>query len=161
MKYENFEKILIDRLSQCPELDVQIDETDLSQLNRPRQSTKPLVYVLYQGSTYDVPQALDVISQTETMTFEIIVFARRQRGPEGAYEAFETVTRKLLGYWEPGMRTPVVFQKFGYVSETNATYQYALQCSFTAYIVQACEEDVEMPPLIKKITNKFEQKIEA
>jgi hypothetical protein len=93
-----------------------------------------------------------MISQMETMTFEIIIIARKQRGEKGAYAAFETITRRLLGYREKRMRTPVIFQKFGYVSETNTTYQYALQCSFTGYIVESCKnEDTEQTPMIKEI----------
>jgi hypothetical protein len=155
MKYEKYEKMIIDRLTSCPELDVQTEEIDSSGLNRSQQSSKPTVYVLYQGSTYGEPQELGMISQTETMTFEVILFTRKQRGPAGAYAAFEILTKKLLGYREKGMRTPLVFQKFGYVSETNATYQYALQCSFTSYIVENEDEGTEDPTLIKKITNNM------
>jgi hypothetical protein len=155
MKYEKYEKMIIDRLSQCPELDVQTKETNSSGLNTARQSSKPMIYVLYQGSAYEEPQELGVIAQTETMSFEVIIFARKQRGTTGAYAAFETITKKLLGYREKGMRTPVIFQKFGYVSETNTTYQYALQCSFTGYIVENCDEETAEPGLIKKITNNI------
>ncbi|MDR0542466.1 MAG: Gp37 family protein [Dysgonamonadaceae bacterium] len=155
MKYENYEKIIIERLT-CPELDVQNREPNTSELNRQRQTTKPAVYVLYQGSSFAEPEELGMISQTETMTFDIIIFARKQRGEKGAYAAFEIITRRLLGYRTQGMRTPVTFLKFGYVSETNTTYQYALQCSFTSYIVQSCnEEETGQPPLIKQITNNI------
>ena len=156
MKYENYEKMIIARLQKCPELDVQTKEIDSSGLNKQQQSSKPMVYVLYQGSTFDEPQELGMISQLETMAFDIIIFARKQRGSTGAYAAFEILTKNLLGYREKGMRSPIIFQKFGYVSETNTTWQYALQCSFTGYIVESCdEENSEQPPLIKKITNNL------
>jgi hypothetical protein len=153
MKYENYEKIIIERLK-CPELDVRTAELSAAELNKYRQSVKPVVFVLYQGSEYSAPEELGVIAQSETMKFDIVIFARRQRGEHGAYAAFETITRRLLGYREKGMRTPVIFQKFGYVSELNAIYQYALQCSCSGYIVEKCDEG-ETAPLIKQITNNL------
>ena len=144
MKYENYEKMIINRLRSCQGLNVLSCEIDSSALNR-KQSSNPNVYVLYQGSVYDNPDELAVIAQAETMTFEIIIFAQKQRGEKGIYAAFESITKRLLGYREKGMRTPILFQKFGYVSETNAIYQYALQCSFTGYIVECRDEDTEVP----------------
>jgi len=154
MKYENYEKIIIARL-QCPELEVRQGELTSADLNSFRQAQKPFIYVYYQGSSYESPENLGMISQVETMSFEVIIFARKQRGKQGAYEAFETVTKRLLGWREKGMRTPVTFQKFGYVSETNTTYQYALLCSFTGYIVETREKDDSQPNLIKQITNNI------
>jgi len=156
MKYEDYEKIIINRLQQCPELDIITCEIDSSVLNRQQQSSKPTIYVMYQGSSYDDPESLGMISQMETMTFEIIISAMKQRGKKGVYAAFETITKKLLGYREKGMRTPVIFQKFGYVSETDAVYRYVLQCSFTGYIVECRDINVtEQPALITQITNKI------
>jgi hypothetical protein len=153
MKYENYEKVIIERLV-CPELDVRTNELTAAELNKCRQSTKPTVFVLYQGSEYDEPKELGIISQSETMRFDIVVFTRTQRGKNGAYAALEIITQRLLGYREKGMRTPVIFQKFGYVSEVNAVFQYVLQCSFTGYIVEK-REKTDLPPSIKKITNNL------
>jgi hypothetical protein len=135
MKYENYERLLIEQLM-CPELDVRIGELDVSDLNKRRQTARPIVFVLYQGSEFASPEPLRFIAQVETMKFEIVVFARTQRGAQGIYEAFETITHRLLGYRDVSMRTPVIFDRFGYVSEVNGTYQYALQCSFTGYIAE-------------------------
>ena len=157
MKYENYEKMIIDRLQKCQELDILACEIDSSVLSR-QKSFKPSVYVLYQGSQYEDPETLSMIAQMETMTFEIVIIARKLRGKSGIYAAFEIITKKLLGYREKGMRTPVIFQKFGYVSEMQGTYQYALQCSFTGYIVQSYDEDAEKPLLIQKITNNITDK---
>jgi hypothetical protein len=157
MKYENYENIIIERL-QCPELDVRKNEITQAELNKYSQTSKPIVYVLYQGSTYDNPETFGPVAQLETMNFNVVIMARKQRGVKGAYAAYEAITRRLLGYRTKEIRTPVIFQKFGYVSETNTTYQYALQCSFTGYIVQSCEKDeTELPPLIKKITNNINE----
>jgi len=155
MKYENYEKMIIDRLQKCPELDILTCEIDSSVLSR-QKSSKPSVYILYQGSQYEDPETLGMTAQTETMTFEIVIFARKLRGKSGIYASFETITKRLLGYHEKGMRTPVTFQKFGYVSEMQGYYQYALQCSFTGYIVESCnEENEEHSPLIKQIINNL------
>ena len=154
MKYESYEKMIIDRLS-CQELEVRTKELNDDELNRFRQAKKPVVYVMYQGSDYSEPEELGVIAQKETMAFDIIIFARTQRGKTGVYSAFETVTKRLLGYREKGMRTPVIFQKFGYAAKIDDTYQYALQCSFTGYIVESDRQE-ENVPLITGITNNIQ-----
>ncbi|MDR2805840.1 MAG: Gp37 family protein [Dysgonamonadaceae bacterium] len=156
MKYENYEKMIIERLK-CPELDVRTEELTSAELNR-RRSVKPVIFVLYQGSEYEEPKELGVVAQSETMRFDVIIFSRTQRGEHGAYSAFETITQRLLGYREKGMMTPVVFQKFGYVSEMNTFFQYALQCSFTSYIVEKHNNE-EPAPLIKQIKNNLNSSV--
>lgn len=154
MKYENFEKAIAARLD-FKGVDVSTLPLPI-ELNKARQTTKPQLFVIFTGADYGERENLGVMAQVETLHFEISIFARKRLAKLGIYELFETITKQLLGYKLPHARTKISFDKFGYVSETTTTWQYALLLSFTSYIVERDNvNDEPLAPLIKQITNNL------
>jgi hypothetical protein len=154
MKYEDYEDAIVERLkrqgvsvSALPHVDV---------LNEPRQTTKPQLFVIYQGSDYAERENLSVVSQVETLRFEIFIKAQKRRGKLGIFDLYNGISRCLLGYKLNGARTVITFDSFGYVAGIQNNWQYALTFSFTGYIVE--NPEIENPALITQITNNVKSK---
>jgi hypothetical protein len=147
--YGQYEDLLAERL-QMEGVDVSIlPHTDA--LNAVRPTTRPQLFVLINGGTFEEPTNLAVISQLETLTGEIFIRALQRRGELGVFDLYEKISRRLLGYWLPHAQSAITFNSFGYVAGLHNNWQYALTFSFGHYKVGCLDE--QPTGTIKQIKN--------
>ena len=129
----------------------------VADLEAPRPTQIPQVFVLINGGQFADREELAVVAQLETVQGELFIRARNRRGPDGLFAVYEEIRRRLLGYRLRGAKTPVYFNSFGYVDGLHNSWQYALTFSFAAYCV-AADRDGERPPEppIKRITHEIQ-----
>lgn len=153
-RYEKYENEIV-ALLQMPGIEVK-PLPKILDLETPRQTSKPQIFVLVNGGEFAEREELTVVSQLETIQCELFFRAKTRRGKLGLFDVYETAKTRLLGYRMQGAKTPIYFNSFGYVSGLHNYWQYALTFSFGAYSVE-----VEKPdgiPVIKKITHEFNEK---
>lgn len=68
-------------------------ESDLN-----RTPVKPSVYVSYASSTFASPDRTFLVTQMETITFEVVIRAMKRRGAGGIFSIIKEVGEKLQGY---------------------------------------------------------------
>lgn len=127
----------------------------VTELNDPRPTVRPQLYVIIHGSNLAEPDNLAVISQEETIQGEIFIRSKHRRGEMGIFDLYDKITNLLLGYRLAGTKYPITFGQFGYVTGLLNNWQYSLAFSFTAYRIQG--DDPEPDKLIRKITIKTGQ----
>ncbi len=141
-----------------PGVDVSILPTE-AELNRPRPTAVPQLFVIINGSTFDDPGTLgEPTAQSETIQGEIFIRANKRRGPLGIFDLYDKVSERLLGRKLPGTILPITFTQFGYVAGIQNNWQYALTFSFATYRVGKCESDAA--PFIKQINHEINLKDE-
>lgn len=152
MNYEELEDIIVERIKRKG-VDVSVlPSVDI--LNAPRQTAKPQLYVIYQGSDFGECENLTVISQPETLRFEVFMRAKSRRGKMGIFDLYKEISKQLLGFKPTGAKTAITFNSFGYVSGVQNNWQYALAFSFTGYIVET-DNTAPDPVKITQVSNKI------
>ncbi len=152
--YERYEDELV-ALLQMPGVDVR-PLPKIEALELPRQTEKPQIFVLVNGTEFSEREDLAVVAQLGTIQCELFIRTKNRRGKLGLFDVYETAKSRLLGYRMHGAKTPIYFNSFGYVSGLHNYWQYALTFSFTAYTVESDRHDGV--PMIKEIKNEFTEK---
>ena len=152
--YERYEDELV-TLLQMPGVDVK-PLPKIEALELPRQTEKPQIFVLVNGTEFAEREELAVVAQLGTVQCELFIRAKNRRGKLGLFDVYEAVKSRLLGHRMLGAKTPIYFNSFGYVSGLHNYWQYALTFSFAAYTVEADRPD--SVPTIKEIKNEFTEK---
>lgn len=122
-------------------------------LETPRQTAKPQIFVLVNGGEFAEREELAVVAQLETIQCELFFRAKNRRGKLGLFDVYETAKNRLLGHRMQGAKSPIYFNSFGYVSGLHNYWQYALTFSFGAYSIEV--EKTDDTPLIRKITHEL------
>lgn len=149
--YERYEDEIVELL-QMPGVDV-TPLPKIEALELPRQTQKPLIFVLVNGGEFAEREEMAVVAQLETVQCELFIRVKNRRGKMGLFTVYEEAKKRLLGYRLQGAKTPIYFNSFGYVSGLHNYWQYALTFSFAAYSVQADQPDET--PLIREITHEI------
>ena len=152
--YEKYEDELV-ALLQMPGVDVK-PLPKIEALELPRQTERPQIFVLVNGTEFAEREELAVVAQLGTVQCELFIRAKNRRGKLGLFDGYEAAKSRLLGYRMQGAKTPIYFNSFGYVSGLHNYWQYALTFSFAAYSVEADRPDDI--PTIRQIENEFTQK---
>lgn len=152
--YERYEDELV-ALLQMPGVDVK-PLPKIEALELPRQTEKPQIFVLVNGTEFAEREELAVVAQLGTVQCELFIRAKNRRGQLGLFDVYEAAKSRLLGHRRQGAKTPIYFNSFGYVSGLHNYWQYALTFSFAAYTVEADRPDGV--PTIKEIKNEFTEK---
>ena len=129
---------------------------EIEALELPRQTEKPHIFVLVNGTEFAEREELAVVAQLGTVQCELFIRAKNRRGKLGLFDVYEAAKSRLLGHRMLGAKTPIYFNSFGYVSGLHNYWQYALTFSFAAYTVEADRPD--SVPTIKEIKNEFTEK---
>ena len=167
--YDRYEDELV-TLLQMPGVDVK-PLPKIEALELPRQTEKPQIFVLVNGTEFAEREELAVVAQLGTVQCELFIRAKNRRGTVrggrgggagnrrgilGLFDVYEAAKSRLLGHRMLGAKTPIYFNSFGYVSGLHNYWQYALTFSFAAYTVEADRPD--SVPTIKEIKNEFTEK---
>lgn len=154
MLYEDYEDTIIERIkmqgvnvSDLPYIDA---------LNDSRPTSKPRVFVMYNGSVFADPENLSTVAQKETLNFEAFIKAKNRRGKSGVLAVSEEIKARMLGYKPPGAITPITLSSFGYVDGIQNNWQYMLVFSFERYAVQ--QNFDELTVTIKEINTRLNKK---
>ena len=150
---ERYEDELV-ALLQMPGVDV-MPLPKVEALEQPRQTQKPQIFVLVNGTEFAEREETSVVAQLGTVQCELFIRAKNRRGKLGLFDVYEAAKKILLGRRMQGAKTPIYFNSFGYVSGSHNYWQYALTFSFGAYSIE-----VERPdgiPVIKQITHEINE----
>lgn len=122
--YEKYEDELV-ALLQMPGVDVK-PLPKIEALELPRQTERPQIFVLVNGTEFAEREELAVVAQLGTVQCELFIRAKNRRGKLGLFDVYEAAKSRLLGYRMQGAKTPIYFNSFGYVSGLHNYWQYAL-----------------------------------
>lgn len=153
-RYEKYENEIV-ALLQIPGVEVKPLPKVLD-LETPRQTAKPQIFVLVNGGDFAERENLAVVAQLETVQCELFFRAKTRRGKLGLFEVYEAAKIRLLGHRMQGAKTPIYFNSFGYISGLHNYWQYALTFSFGAYSVEADKSTSADVVPMKKITHEFQ-----
>ena len=151
--YERYEDELV-ALLQMPGVEVS-PLPKVEMLEMPRQTQKPQIFVLVNGTEFAEREELAVVAQLGTVQCELFFRAQKRRGKFGVFDVYEAARRRLLGYRMQGAKTPIYFNSFGYVSGLHNYWQYALTFSFAVYAVEVDKSD--NASIIKQIINEISE----
>lgn len=112
--YERYEDELV-TLLQMPGVDVK-PLPKIEALELPRQTERPQIFVLVNGTEFAEREELAVVAQLGTVQCELFIRAKNRRGKLGLFDVYEAAKSRLLGYRMQGAKTPIYFNSFGYVS---------------------------------------------
>ena len=146
--YERYEDELV-TLLQMPGVDVK-PLPKIEALELPRQTEKPQIFVLVNGTEFAEREELAVVAQLGTVQCELFIRAKNPGGENWVFLMF--TRRRNPVFWGIGCwvrKHPIYFNSFGYVSGLHNYWQYALTFSFAAYTVEADRPD--SVPTIKEI----------
>ena len=102
-------------LLQMPGVDVK-PLPKIEALELPRQTERPQIFVLVNGTEFAEREELAVVAQLGTVQCELFIRAKNRRGKLGLFDVYEAAKSRLLGYRMQGAKTPIYFNSFGYVS---------------------------------------------
>jgi hypothetical protein len=157
--YDEYEGMIVALLAQ-PNVDAQPLPL-IERLNDPRDVTKPRVYVLFTGSTFEDTPHLGNYSQYEPLTFGLSIQALTRDGENGIFAVAEESMQRLLRWRPPDSCSRVSLTSFKIVDPSSQNkWQYQLDFTFTRVRVKRKEEEEEFNyGTIKKIENKIETTI--
>jgi len=149
--YDVYENMIVKRLEH-PDWDVSplplIEKLNVSQ-------TRPQLYVIFSGSTIeDVPNLGD-FAQNESLTFEVLIYARTRDGERGIFAVAEEVIQRLLKWKLKDAFHKITLASFGYVEGIQNNWRYDLKFSFPR--VRIMREESEEPINITKIDQIYNE----
>ena len=147
--YDVYENMIVKRLEHA---DWDVSHLPLiADLNNPQ--TKPRVYVIFSGSTFeDAPNHGD-FAQYESLTFEVLIHARTRDGEKGVFAVAEEIQQRLLKWKLPDATEKISLTWFGYIEGIQNGWCYALKFSFPR--LRIMREEKEDPGTIKQINQKM------
>lgn len=110
---------------------------------------KPALLVIYRGSEFSPPSAPDVIVQTETVFWDVIVAAKHLTTHRGTYAWIDAVKAALTGFAIPGC-TKMYPVETGFIDEKDKTWFWGI--TFAASLPAIEIADDEDLPLLTRIT---------
>ena len=129
--YEKYEDELV-ALLQMPGVDVK-PLPKVEALELPRQTERPQIFVLVNGTEFAEREELAVVAQLGTVQCELFIRAKNRRGKLGLFDVYEAAKSRLLGYRMQGAKTPIYFNSFGMSSGRSASTEYAANENVSAY----------------------------
>lgn len=137
-RYEKLEREIVEALKMDGVFVAPLPHTGA--LNDARVLTKPQIYVVINGSKYERPDRLSVISQEENIRAELFFRAKSRGGKLGIFALYEECLQRLLGRKLTDAKTSITFDEFGYVAGIQNNWQYAAVFSFDIIRVQVNRE---------------------
>ena len=67
-------------------------------LELPRQTERPQIFVLVNGTEFAEREELAVVAQLGTVQCELFIRAKNRRGKLGLFDVYEAAKSRLLGY---------------------------------------------------------------
>lgn len=107
--YERYEDELV-TLLQMPGVDVK-PLPKIEALELPRQTEKPQIFVLVNGTEFAEREELAVVAQLGTVQCELFIRAKNRRGKLGLFDVYEAAKSRLLGHRMLGAKTPIYFRE--------------------------------------------------
>jgi hypothetical protein len=149
-RYDEYESLIAERLKNE---DWEVSELPLiPDLNTPQ--TRPQVYVIFTGSTFeDVPNFGD-FAQNESLLFEVYIISYTRSGEKGVFRVAEEIIQKLLKWSVPDTTEKITLQSFGYADIGQNNWRYDLRFSFPRLRIMHTEEEKDQL-LIKQINQKW------
>lgn len=100
--YEKYEDELV-ALLQMPGVDVK-PLPKIEALELPRQTERPQIFVLVNGTEFAEREELAVVAQLGTVQCELFIRAKNRRGKLGLFDVYEAAKSRLLGYRMQGAK---------------------------------------------------------
>lgn len=104
--YERYEDELV-TLLQMPGVDVK-PLPKIEALELPRQTEKPQIFVLVNGTEFAEREELAVVAQLGTVQCELFIRAKNRRGKLGLFDVYEAAKSRLLGHRMLGAKTTII-----------------------------------------------------
>jgi len=146
-KYEKYENLITDRL-QDKAWDASILPS-IAELNDPKVVSKPIIYVIFTGSTFDDTEHLGDFVQNEPLSFEVFITARFRHGENGVFSVADEVIKRLLKWEVPDATERISLNSFGYRDGIQPNWQYVLKFGFPT--IRIMREELEDERLIRRI----------
>ncbi len=126
--YEQIEDDLVSVLKDNQSLKSIADITALpdNESELQRNLTKPKVYIVYTGSTFDDPENNNVVIQSERMRFEAIIRSRTRRGAGGILDLLKRIGQLLQGRKMYIGCDPIALDQDGYIDGVQNNFNYVL-----------------------------------
>lgn len=109
-------------------------------LNHPRGA----LLVSYPGSTFGDTVDVEFVAQPRTVKLSVTVVMRQLNGRGGAVDVVDDVRRALVG-WRPPDCGKVKASREAFVDETAGIWQYAVDFTATAMLVEDADVGTETP----------------
>jgi len=122
------------------------DKPSEYRLNHP----KGALLVSYLGAKYQEPIDTTAVVQPATIKLNVTVVLRQLNGKDGAVAMLMRLRAALIGYKPPNCRRKVWAVGEQYLGESAGIWQYALDVSTEAVVVE--DDDVDTGPLLTHIT---------
>jgi len=145
--YGEYEELIVARLENTEWNVAPLPLTSTLNTVQPR----PLVYVIFTGSTFDDTPNLGDFAEDEALNFEVYITARTRTSKGGVFEVADEVIERLLKWQLPDATRKIKLHSFGYVDGVQNNWQYVLKFGFPRVRVMREEAEEHVP--IKKITN--------
>ncbi|MCD8173799.1 MAG: Gp37 family protein [Alistipes sp.] len=99
-------------------------------LNDPKITSKPQLYVIISGDDWDDPENIGVTSQLVTVKGEVFIKSKDRRGPNGVFALYDYVVKTLLGVKLSGAESEILFNRLSFVHGLQNSWQYAATFTF-------------------------------
>ena len=147
-QYNEYEDLIVARLANK---DWEVSPLSLiSNLNQPQ--TKPRIYVICSGSTFEDTRHLGDFAQEESLNFKAIITARTREGEKGVFAVAEEIMQRLMKWKLPDTTERISLSSFGYVDGIQNNWQYHVDFTFPR--IRIMREEPQEEVLITKITQK-------
>ena len=162
MDYEIAEDSIRNRLADklAEGIDAKVMEETEAEVERP--ITAPRATVCFFSTDYDQSRSTGEISQEETVTFVIMITARRRRSGKGVYDIYNQCRAALLGWTPEGCTHKIQFKQFKIELNEGGWFTYGLYLETRGMIVEDITEIEELEasmPTFQEIT--FDETITA
>lgn len=136
MQYEKLENDIIAQLTPgLPGVDVLALPDTLADFTKSFKTGK--ITVAYKGSKFAQALSTNVLSQLETVEFELIVQARLLRGPNGVYAFMEAIKGLILGYKLTNTDKVYLIDQMLIVNDAKAeTFTFAMAVACKRLVVE-------------------------
>lgn len=111
---------------------------------------KGAALVIYGGSQYGEPQAVDILVQERRAEFDVTLLLRNLRGPEGANAHLDAIRLALTGHKLVGGGSKLRPVHDRFVSHDNGIWRFEVTFAATIPAIEMAPE--ELGPAITKLT---------
>lgn len=117
-----------------------------------RAIARPIVYVVFTGSTADTSMTTRPIVQTRRLSFNLEIQARLLYGPNGLFAVRDVVEQCLIGFVPTNARQ--IYLKSDEISQTeNAIWVHILKIECECRLVQKEDGDPIIVPSFQELIN--------
>lgn len=114
--------------------------------NRP--FVKGKITVAYKKSQFNTPKSTGHTVQEEGMQLEIVLCAKKLRGPDGIYEMFDKTRRALIG-WRPSHCGRMYAVSFELETRQDGLFYYIFTVGAVSQLVM--EADIDNDPAVSEL----------